>query len=218
MTNDLTAEDLAALTCARVCHDFSNRLLPIGAAIDVLSDPNMDPDMQRDAVELLGEAGALAHAKLEVLRLAFGACDPRSFLDVSAIQDMCRRAFADHDIEFVWRTAGPKLRLPAARILANLVTMAVDTLSRGGTISIDVNESGDRIRVNGEGKRVFLKSHISDGLDGRAPEGGFEPHTIQPYLAGLFARMIGGRASARLDGDRVEFAALAPVSQVVAAP
>lgn len=206
----LSPVDLTGLMCARICHDFSNRLLPLGASIDVLSDESVDPEMQRDMIDLLGEAGALAHARLEMLRMAFGACDARASIEVDQLADICRRSYQDPAVEFTWRTTGPRWPARVARILANLVIMTVDALPRGGAIVVETNGANDRVRVCGEGRRIRIEAHVGEALDGRAPEGGFQPHNTQPYLAGVFARHEGGRASLHADDTRIEFSALLP--------
>lgn len=208
----LSPVELTGLMCARICHDFSNRLLPLGASIDVLTDDQVDPEMQRDMIQLLEEAGALAHARLSLLRLAFGACDARAQLEVDHLADVCRRSYLDPQIEITWRAAGPTWPARVGRILANLIVLTAEALPRGGNIVVETSVSNDRLRVAGEGRRVRIEQHIAAALDGQAPEGGFEPHNAQPYLTGAFVRHEGGRVSLHAEEGRIEFAALIPSS------
>ena len=81
----LTASDLAALLCARICHDLVSPIGALGAALEVFDDDD-NLDMRDDAIDLIRLSARQASAKLQFLRLAFGAggscvpsvCAPRS--------------------------------------------------------------------------------------------------------------------------------------------
>jgi len=67
----LTASDLAALLCARVCHDLVG---PVGALVNGVSllDDEDSADMHEDAIDLIKVGTAQASAKLKFLRISFG--------------------------------------------------------------------------------------------------------------------------------------------------
>ena len=68
----LSALDLAALLCSRVCHDV---ISPVGAIVnglEVLEDEK-DADMREFAIELIKKSARTASARLQFCRLAFGA-------------------------------------------------------------------------------------------------------------------------------------------------
>ena len=70
--SELSAEQLTALMCARLCHDLVSPVSALGAALSVLDDEDSS-DMHDDAMELVRESSRQAQAKLEFARLAFGA-------------------------------------------------------------------------------------------------------------------------------------------------
>ncbi len=213
--NALAPLDLAALMCARVCHDFSNRLLPIGAAIDVLSDTTLDAEMKEDALGLLSEAGEFALAKIELVRAAFAtAPQPGAMMKLEDLRKLFPRAFSDRKLTFDWRCPVDTLPYETGRMLVNLVMLASEAVMGKGEITLECGAGGDRLRVAGQGRRVRLDDAIAAAFDGKvdATEPARASKNIQAYFAGELARSLGGRASARIDGETVEFAALIPVA------
>ena len=76
--------------------------------------------------------------------------------------------------------------------------------------------NGSQQRLVCTGKRARLSPASVEALAGRAPEGGFDARTIQPYFAGLLARQAGGRAGADVEEERVELYADVPAQSAAA--
>ncbi|HCY56561.1 MAG TPA: hypothetical protein DF715_13935, partial [Oceanicaulis sp.] len=110
---------------------------------------------------------------------------------------------------------------PAARVLLNLVWLAVDNVPRGGTVTVEASasEGGDsRLRVVAAGPRARIDPAYIEALAGRAGEDGYDGRSIQPYYAGLVAREHGGRVEAHAEEERIEYIALlAPQAKAQAA-
>ena len=66
---ELSATDLAAMLCSRVCHDLINPVGAIGNGLEVLADPTQTA-MAEGAQELIANSARHARAKLEFARLA----------------------------------------------------------------------------------------------------------------------------------------------------
>ncbi|PWE16787.1 hypothetical protein DDZ18_11360 [Marinicauda salina] len=210
-TNTPTAADLAALLCARLCHDLVSPVSALGAALSVFDDENA-VDMRDDAVELMRTGARQAQAKLEYARLAFGAAGSKpGVIEMAEIRRLADAMFGDHKPELVWKDEADGLDKPAARVLLNLIWLGVDAAPRGGTVTIEAktqSDGGARLRLVAAGPKVRLDPAYGEALEGRAPENGYDGRSIQPYYAGLIAREFGGRASAHADEERVEFTAL----------
>ena len=119
--------------------------------------------------------------------------------------------FEDSRPDLVWPSDGGAISKTAARVLLNLIWIGVDSLPRGGDVIIEASASSDggaRLRVAAKGMRLRLDEAYQKAIRGERPEDGYDGRSVQPYYAGLIARESGGRAEARLDGDRVELAAL----------
>ncbi|MEQ8404978.1 MAG: histidine phosphotransferase family protein [Oceanicaulis sp.] len=207
----LSATDLAALLCSRVCHDIAGPASAMGAALSVLDDEDA-ADMRDDAIALLRNGAGQIRYKLEYARVCFGAAGSRSGdMAISEIKALAGPMFADARADIAWKTEAGEIPKTAARVLLNLIWLAVETLPRGGTVTIEATASADggaRLRVVAAGPRLRLDEAYITAFKGEAPEGGFDGRNVQPYYAGLIAREAGGRAEASLTEDRVELAAL----------
>lgn len=207
---EMAADQLAALLCARLCHDLVSPVSALGAALSVLDDPD-STDMHEDALELVRESSRQAQAKLEFARLAFGAGGSApGILDTRELQRLTEAMFSASKPEIVWKVEAIGLEKAASRLLLNLSILGVDAVPRGGTVTIEATEAagGARIRIVSEGPRARLEESYARALEGSEPENGYDGRSIQPYYAGLIARMAGGRVSAHADEGRVEFVAL----------
>lgn len=215
-----SATELAALLCARLCHDLVSPVSALGAALSVLDDENA-ADMRDQAIDLIRTGANQAHAKLEFVRLAFGAGGSRpGIIDMGTMQKLANAMFAGAKAELVWKHADTGLSKPAARILLNLIWMAVDNVPRGGTVTIEAHGDGQaaRLRVVAAGPRARIDPAYVEALAGRAGEDGYDGRSIQPYYTGLIARENGGRVEARVEEERIEYAALiAPEANAAAA-
>ncbi len=215
-TNAPTAAELAALLCSRVCHDIAGPTSAMGAALSVLDDESA-ADMRDDAIDLLRTGAVSIRNKLEYARVCFGAGGSRGGeMALSEIKSLVEPMFSDARPDIAWKTEDGAIDRTAARVLLNLIWLAVESLPRGGTVTIEATSSGDggaRLRIVGAGPRIRLDDGHRGALEGERPEDGFDGRSIQPYYAGLLARETGGRAHATAGEDRVEFTALTGPAQ-----
>jgi len=206
-----SASELAALLCARLCHDLVSPVSALGAALSVLDDENA-ADMRDDAIALIRTGANQAHAKLEYVRLAFGAGGSRpGTVDARELKRLAEAMFASSKPELVWKVQATGLDKPAARVLLNLIWLAVDNVPRGGSVTVEASasEAGDsRLRIVAAGPRARIDPGYIEALAGRAGEDGYDGRSIQPYYAGLIAREHGGRVEARAEEERIEYVAL----------
>jgi len=206
----MAADQLAALLCARLCHDLVSPVSALSAALSVLDDES-SADMHEDAMELVRDSSRQAQAKLEFARLAFGAGGSApATLDTRELRRLTEAMFAPAKPEIVWKVEAAGLEKAAARLLLNMCVLAVESVPRGGKVAVEATETGGgaRIRIVAEGPRARLNADTVAALEGQAPEAGYDGRSIQPYFAGLIARNSGGRVSAHADEERVEFVAL----------
>lgn len=215
---EMAPEQLAALLCARLCHDLVSPVAALGAALSVLDDEDA-ADMREDALELVRESSRQAQAKLEFARLAFGAGGSApGVIDSNELKRLATGLFATVKPELVWKVDAPALEKSVARLLLNLCILGIESAPRGGTVTVDATETagGSRIRIVAEGPKAKIDPKHAAALEGVKPEDGFDGRSIQPYYAGLIAHSAGGRATATMSEDRVEFVALAAPAAVAA--
>ena len=215
-TNTPSAAELAALLCSRVCHDIAGPTSAMGAALSVLDDESAT-DMRHDAIDLLRTGAVSIRNKLEYARVCFGAGGSRGGeMALDEIKGLVGPMFADARPEIVWKNEGGAIDQTAARILLNLIWLAVESVPRGGTVTIEATSSGDggaRLRIVAAGPRIRLDEGHRSALEGERPAVGYDGRSIQPYYAGLLARETGGRAHASASEERAEFTALTGPAQ-----
>ncbi|MFW5661150.1 MAG: histidine phosphotransferase family protein [Oceanicaulis sp.] len=207
----LSSTELAALLCSRVCHDIAGPASAMGAALSVLDDEGA-ADMRDEAVALLRTGAGQIRNKLEYARVCFGAAGSRGGeMALSEIKALAEPMFAEARPDLVFKTDAGTIDKAAARVLLNLIWLAIESLPRGGTVTVEASPASDggaRLRLVASGPRLRLDPSYVSAFRGETPEGGFDGRSVQPYYTGLIARETGGRAEASQTEERVEFAAL----------
>ncbi len=208
----LTAANLAALLCARICHDLVSPVGALSAALEVFDDDD-NMDMRDDAIELIKLSSAQASAKLQYLRLAFGAGGSApGVIGLEELRNYVSGLYGDGKVSVEWNTDLAGLEKTAARILLNLIMLGVQAVPRGGTVTITLNKDNSMdIRLVAEGAHSRLDQNVVHTLGGGAPEDGFDGRTIQPFYTGMITREAGGKVAATTEGDAVVFNAVVPL-------
>lgn len=208
----LTAANLAALLCARICHDLVSPVGALTAALEVFDDDN-NLDMRDDAMELIKLSAGQASAKLQFLRLAFGAGGSApGIIACDELKKLSLGVFDGGKVEIDWDVAADGLDKPAARILLNLVMLGMQVIPRGGKMHVQANkdEAESNITLVCTGPKARLDPTIVKTLAGSAPEDGFDGRSIQPFYTGMIARENKGKVTASIVDDTVTLSAVLP--------
>ena len=187
--------DFASLLCSRLCHDL---LSPVGAlnnGLELLNDET-DPDMRARCLELLNESARVSANKLKFFRLAFGAAGGfGERVDVREARQAVEGLLGDNKrLQLQWLITDPELPKAAVKVLLNLALIAGDTLVRGGTVTIGVEESSEttEIVLRAEGPRLVLdpelRATLTDGANGAA----ITPRAAAAFLVNTIAAEAGG--------------------------
>jgi len=208
----LTPTSLSALLCARICHDLISPVGALGTAIEILDDPS-NSDMHDDALALVRTSSRQASAKLKFLRLALGAAGSApGVVPTAEIMKLANDMFADSKPDLVWKIDSDGIDKDRARILLNLIMLAIQAAPRGGTVTVKragAGEGADFLLVS-EGPKARLDAAVAKAIAGKAPEEGFDGRSIQPLYANLLARDIGGTISASAEETTITFTAHFP--------
>jgi len=210
----LTAADLAALLCARICHDLVGPVGALETGLDLLDDED-NLDMHDDAIELIKTGAAQASAKLKFLRIAFGAGGSAPTIMASEeLERLARGVYPDGKVVFDWQMPVDGLNKPAARVLLNLVMLSVQAVPLGGAVVVNATMVGENteISLNCTGNKARLDPATAKTLAGGAPEDGFSGRTIQPFYTGMIAREAGGTITTCIitEGECIAFRAEIP--------
>ncbi len=183
--------DFAALLVSRVCHDLVS---PVGAVVnglEVLEDER-DAAMRADALKLVTSSAALAAARLQFARIAFGAAGSAGAeLDLNEVGRTVCGLLEGSKTEIGWEAPAVNWPKDWAKLLMNSALLAADCLPRGGrvrvTTTLDSSAPGFLIRATGQGARVH--EDVDKALRG-VSVGSLDGRSIQPYLTYKLARLL----------------------------
>ncbi|SDG54031.1 histidine phosphotransferase ChpT [Pelagibacterium luteolum] len=206
---ELSAPDLAAMLCSRVCHDLINPVGAIGNGLEVLSDPTQ-VDMQAFAKELIENSSRQARAKLEFARLAFGASSTAgSDIDTREAERVASLLFAGEKADLEWKVTPMLLPKNKAKLLLNMLLISVAGVPRGGTVTVEVEGDAGRenFTITSTGPKVLMPNAVQGLLAGMPEEGSVDARGIQPFYTGILARESHMGINLTLDGDFLRFTA-----------
>lgn len=196
---------IIALVASRVCHDLASPLQALTTALDVLEGDN-GPEMHKSAVELIRESTLQASAKVDFMRATFGSLTAgNGEANLIDLKNIAAKYIATLKPDLVWQSSQEMASRPLARIIMNFIMIAIDCLPRGGEIFVNHSNQGDLLEfaIKAQGPRVVLKPAMRLGLQGLAPEEGYDGRSIQPYLAYLAASKHQIELAAREDEQSV---------------
>ncbi|HWJ86963.1 MAG TPA: histidine phosphotransferase family protein [Pelagibacterium sp.] len=206
---ELEAADLAAMLCSRVCHDLINPVGAIGNGLEVLADPTQT-EMQAFAKELIENSTRQARAKLEFARLAFGASSTAGTdIDTREAERVSSLLMAGEKADLEWKVTPMLLPKNKAKMLLNMLLIAVAGVPRGGTVTVEVEgEAGsERFTITATGPKTLIPNAVQGLLAATPEDGTVDARGIQPYYTGLLARLSHMGLNLVLDGDALRFTA-----------
>ena len=173
--------ELAALVSSRICHDVVGPVGAIFNGLEVLEDDD-DEQVQKYAMDVIRRNTKNAWARLEFARLAFGAAGSAGAeIPFNKIQDLSNAILEEkHSIE--WSSQHDFLPKGYAKVILNLVVVAVASIPRGGKITVSI--TGDiekpQIAIVSRGNGARLPERVPEILNGKY-EGDIDALVIQPY-------------------------------------
>jgi len=204
----LSPMDLASLLASRVCHDI---ISPVGAMANGLEvlDEDQGEDMREFAMDLIQKSAKSASAKLKFSRLAFGASGSAgASIDTGDAEEVAQLYMAGEKSTLTWdgiRSLVPKNR---AKLMLNLLLLALGSIPRGGTIALTIDGEGDgaTFQLHCVGTKARVPAEFLDMLNGTF-SGELSAHEIQPYYTILLAQESGLTLSATAEGEDIILAA-----------
>jgi histidine phosphotransferase ChpT len=200
--------EFAALLVSRVCHDLVS---PVGAVMNGLEILEDEPDsaMRADAMRLVTSSAALAAARLQFARIAFGAAGSAGAeLDLNEVGRMTEGLLKGGKVEIDWQGASLNWPKDWAKLLMNATLLAADSLPRGGKVRVETNADaatpGFRIRATGPGARIL--EEVEKAVRGE-PNAAVDSRSIQPYLTHKLARGLNAGLTLASHDNEVELVA-----------
>ena len=198
------ALDLAALLCSRVCHDL---ISPTGAIVNGLEvlEEGADEETKEFALDLIKKSAKTASARLQFCRIAFGAGGSAGAqIDLGDAEKMAR-GFIEDKIKLTWNLPRAPLPKDRVKLLLNMLIIAIGTIPRGGTLTIDPVGDGESMgfRLTSSGLNARVPPAVPGLLAGNSEHGTIDAHAIQPFYTGLLAKACGVGVSLTPEGDGV---------------
>ncbi len=186
----LSAMDLGALLCSRVCHDIISPVGAINNGLELLDEGGADAD----AMGLIRASARNASARLQFARIAFGAAGSAGMqIDTGDAEQVARAYLANEKPEFIWTGGRALLPKNKVKLLLNLILVANAAIPRGGKLSVNLEtlETAPKFTLTSSGPMLRVPAKFLELHSGHKPEEAIDAHAVQPYYTLLLARESG---------------------------
>ncbi|MHA6641642.1 histidine phosphotransferase ChpT [Mesorhizobium sp. A623] len=183
----LSAPDLAALLCSRVCHDIISPVGAINNGLELLDEGGAD----EDAMNLIRQSARNASARLQFARIAFGAAGSAGMLiDTGDAENVAHAFLKNEKPELTWTGTRALLPKNKVKLLLNLLLVANAAIPRGGKISVTLEdvETQPRFTLTSAGPMLRVPPKFLELHSGNQPDEPIDAHSVQPYYTLLLAR------------------------------
>ncbi len=189
--NELHELDLTALIASRICHDVVGPVGAIFNGLEVLEDDD-DEQVKQYAMDVIRRNTKAAWARLEFARLAFGAAGSAGAdIPMNKIEDLAN-AILEEKHKIKWQSAHDFLAKNNAKLLLNMIVVAVATVPRGGEILSEVSGTLERptFKFVAKGDGARCPERVPGILKGEH-DGEIDALIIQPYFTYRLIKELG---------------------------
>lgn len=199
---NLSAPDLAALLCSRVCHDIISPVGAINNGLELLDEGGAD----EEAMALVRQSARNASARLQFARIAFGAAGSAGMLiDTGDAEAVAIGFLKNEKPELTWTGTRALLPKNKVKLLLNLILTANAAIPRGGKIAVALHdlETQPRFTLASSGPMLRVPPKFLELHSGNRPEEPIDAHSVQPYYTLLLAREANMTISIRATTDEI---------------
>jgi histidine phosphotransferase ChpT len=186
----LSAPDLAALLCSRVCHDIISPVGAINNGLELLDEGGAD----EDAMRLIRTSARNASARLQFARIAFGAAGSAGMLiDTGDAESVATAFLKNEKPELYWSGGRALLPKNKVKLLLNLLLVAHAAIPRGGKLSVTLEnvDTAPKFILSASGPMLRVPPKFLELHSGHKPDEPIDAHSVQPYYTLLLAREAG---------------------------
>ncbi|MEL6285237.1 MAG: histidine phosphotransferase family protein [Pseudomonadota bacterium] len=194
---------LSAFVASRICHDLVSPVSSVTSALDLINDPN-DTEMRAQAEQLLHKGATDAAVRIEFLRYAYGSMGlSDGAADIHEAKRVTEKFAETHKPTVEWDIDTAHLSYSHARLMMNLVLIGIDSLPRGGVLSVRIRNEADGLMIQtvAAGTRARLNAHVTAAIAGTEPEDAWSARNIQPLFAAMIAEGLGASLTAQMTGE-----------------
>lgn len=165
----MSETDISALLCSRICHDLISPVGAIGNGVELLNE--IQPEAG-DELQLIGQSAQTASATLQFYRLAFGAASAGEPYALAKCQKIIAGKFHRERAMLDWPPQTGDITRASARLLANLMLIALSTLPRGGSVKVKAAiRASFEVEILSEGPVVNFRPEAKQWLQGGVTDG-----------------------------------------------
>jgi histidine phosphotransferase ChpT len=212
--------EVAQLLCSRLCHDLISPVGAVNTGMELVQEN--DPATRDEALALVAESGRQAARRLAFYRAAFGKGGGDGVMSAAQVRDLAAGLLSEGPVGLIWPDeppAGPGLAIHkgVARLLLNLILLAVEALPRGGTVTVRLaplpEGLGAALSAAGPGAR--FRDDLRETMSPVVPVEDLTARTVQGHFTARLADALGVAVEIADDGaGEVRLAALLPVPSV----
>ncbi|WP_309083302.1 histidine phosphotransferase ChpT [Chelativorans sp.] len=186
----ISAPDLAALLCSRVCHDIISPVGAINNGLELLDEGGAD----EDAMQLIRTSAINASARLQFARIAFGAAGSAGMqIDTGDAEAVANAFIRNEKPELEWSGGRALLPKNKVKLLLNLLLIANAAIPRGGKLRVRLEnlETAPVFTLVAQGPMIRVPAKFLELHAGRQLEEPIDAHSVQFYYTLLLARETG---------------------------
>lgn len=206
---------LTELLCSHLCHELISPVTAVNNGLELVGE---DTGTLSEVLDLMRGSAAEASNRLQFYRLAYGrAVGLEDQVDLRRIRGLAQGLLEGGKITLDWPLAepgsAPALGKEGARLLLNMIALALEALPRGGTLAVRVSEDADGlpVRLTARGPNAGFKDDVQAALSPAAEIDSLDPRTVHGFFTVEMARRLqAGFEIARPDAETLRLSARLP--------
>lgn len=198
---------------SKICHDLISPIGAVNNGVEFMQEMGIED--AGDGLDLIAFSAQQAGAKLHAYRMAYGAGGADNSIKPEDVYDAIQDVIGpDNKITQDWDKDAPiglneeTFERPTgfAKTLISALFLAIDSLPKGGVISVS-HEGDSDFTVTAKGENAVFRDGTHEALSLSTPSESLEPKNVHPYVMGLVKEQYGFNITLEtVDNETVQIA------------